>query len=51
VDDDAGFAGELLERALEGGEVVGVGKEGDDGGLDGIEMRLDADRERAIFFD
>jgi hypothetical protein len=51
VDDDAGFAGELLECALEGGEVVGVREEGDDRGFDGVEMRLDAGRERAVFFD
>jgi hypothetical protein len=51
VDDDAGFAGELLEGALEGGLVLGVRKEGDDRGLDGVELRLDAGRERAIFFD
>jgi hypothetical protein len=31
--------------------VLGVRKEGDDRGLDGVELRLDAGRERAIFFD
>ena len=51
VDDDAAFTGELLERALEGGEVVRVGNEGDDRGLDGVELGLDADRKRAVLFD
>jgi hypothetical protein len=51
VNDDAGFANELLESALESGEVVGAREEGDDRGFDGVEMRLDAGRERAIFFD
>jgi hypothetical protein len=31
--------------------VVGFRKEGDDRGFDGVELRLNAGRERAVFFD